>query len=105
MVFKLGRGRAALAPFPTCELTHVPLPSDLPIFQSSKYSPSLDVSNIHPMPTSGGEAVTLTLQLQDAHEGDQILLFLGSQIQLQDEIEELDRIFEREQPAVVQIRR
>ena len=40
-----------------------------------------------------------------SHERDKIdLLFLG-QLQLQDEVEELHRVFQGEQPAIVEVRR
>ena len=42
---------------------------------------------------------------QDPHEGHQIALFLGGQVECQDQIEELDRIFEGQAPAVMQVRR
>src|SRR4029453_2647310 len=41
---------------------------------------------------------------QDPHEGDQITLLLGGEVECQDQIEELDRIFEGQAPAVMQVR-
>src|SRR6188474_760393 len=42
---------------------------------------------------------------QDPHEGHQIALLLRSKLECQDQIEELDRIFEGQTPAVMQVRR
>ena len=43
--------------------------------------------------------------LQRAHEGHEILLLRFGQLRSQHEVEELDRILERQQPPIVQVRR
>ena len=43
--------------------------------------------------------------LQLAHEGDEVLLLLRSELQLENDVEELHSVFERQQSAIVQIRR
>jgi hypothetical protein len=42
---------------------------------------------------------------QGPHEGHQIALLLGGKIECKDQIEELDRIFEGQAPAVMEVRR
>ena len=39
------------------------------------------------------------------HEGDEVALLVGRELDADHEVEELDRVLEREQPAVVQVRR
>jgi hypothetical protein len=43
-------------------------------------------------------------RLELAHEGDQVGLFLGAQLEAENQVEELQRVLEGEQPAVVEIR-
>ena len=42
--------------------------------------------------------------LQLPHELNQIVLFLGSEFEFQDQIEELHSVFQRQEPAVMKIR-
>ena len=53
-------------------------------------------------------AISISLlrgQLQLAHEVDQVVLFLSGEFELLDQVEKLDGVFERQQPAVVEIGR
>ena len=43
--------------------------------------------------------------LEGAQEGDEVGLLLAAQAQLEDQAEELDRVLQGGQPAVVQVRR
>jgi len=44
------------------------------------------------------------LRSKGPHESNEVRLFLGVEFQLQDEVEELDRVFQGEASAVVQVR-
>src|SRR5437763_359271 len=65
--------------------------------QVSQRRPSTETRTSFPAASRGS--------LQCPHEGDQVGLFLGVQAQLQDQVKELNRVLQRQQPAVVQVRR
>src|SRR4051812_21156077 len=52
-----------------------------------------------------GAAIIVLALLERSHEGSEVLLFLTAEPELEDQIEELDGIFERQAAAVVQVRR
>jgi hypothetical protein len=62
------------------------------------------VTTRFPMPASCPPGLTAR-GLQRAHERDEIGLLLFSQLGLEHDVEELDRVVQREQPLIVQVGR
>ena len=50
-------------------------------------------------------AATMRRASEPPHERDEVPLLLVGELEPEDEVEELDRVLERQQPAVVQVRR
>src|SRR5262249_17870031 len=69
------------------------------------------LSPLSSLPLGKGASAALTAACtglspsQYAHEGHQIALLLRGELEFQDQIEEFDRIFQRQTPAVMKVRR
>ena len=62
-----------------------------------------NAARTRPFYATGVYRLALRAPSQLSHECDQILLFLGRELQLQNNVEKLHSVFEGEQAAVVQI--